>query len=111
MVFNADELLRIFDGNKEMVRELIILFIEMFPNHYNNMLTAIQQGDGSRLASAAQTFKASAANIRAETCRSVARDLELLGKMRDLEQSARTMKKLNLEFHRFKKVALKQYLQ
>ena len=109
-VFNSNELLRVFDGDEMIMKELIQLFIDTFPEHYYKIKDAIQHGDPAQLASAAHTLKGSAANIRAETCRMAAYELEMMGKNQQTNSGQEALGRLDSEFAKFKQLVQEQYL-
>jgi signal transduction histidine kinase/ligand-binding sensor domain-containing protein/CheY-like chemotaxis protein len=91
------------DGDEELLRELIELFLEDCPRLVAQLREAVAQGNPSSLEHLAHTLKGSMANFEAGAAVQSARSLELMAKTGDLSQAAEAfaaLEKMALRLHR-----------
>jgi two-component system, sensor histidine kinase and response regulator len=83
-IIDRDEVLERVAGDKELLNELIDLFIEDCPRLLAQVEQAIREQDPVRLEKAAHTLKGSVANFAADIAVKAALRLEIMGKGHDL---------------------------
>jgi CheY-like chemotaxis protein/HPt (histidine-containing phosphotransfer) domain-containing protein len=83
-VIDEPALLAGIDGNRQILREIVRLFLGDFPQRLAEIKQAINRGDGEALARAAHTLKGSAGNFAAKTVFAAAQNMEAIGKSGDL---------------------------
>jgi HPt (histidine-containing phosphotransfer) domain-containing protein len=83
-VFNREEALAIVDGDMELFREVVGLFMEEYPRTMAEIAVAIDGGDVSKLNRAAHVLKGSVGNFGARSAFETALRLEMMGKEKDL---------------------------
>lgn len=88
-VFDAAHLLESIDGDEELLRELIDLFIADAPVQLDHYKRALVNGDVKTAERAAHTLKGASSNLSANRVRDVAAAAEMLcreGKQSEAEQ-------------------------
>jgi len=83
-VFDRDGLLHRIMDDKTILNKLIYLAVEDLPNQCAKIKKANEMNDPDKLRSSAHLVKGAAANIGAESLRTVAYELEKKGKSGDL---------------------------
>ncbi len=83
--FDADRMLTQFGGDRDLLRELGQLFIELCPDQMAKIRAAIDAGDCERLAAEAHTLKGSASTMGAEQVVASAEVLERLARERQMD--------------------------
>jgi signal transduction histidine kinase/DNA-binding response OmpR family regulator len=86
-VFDRREALASVDGDMDLFREVIGLFVEEYPKTIAEIRSAISEGDGGRLTRAAHALKGSVGNFGARTAFEAALTLEMMGKNDDLNKA------------------------
>jgi len=81
-------------GDIELLREIAILFVEDCPRALAELREAVEQGDASKLESAAHALKGSVANFGAQAAVDAAFRLERMGREGDLGQSTQALSAL-----------------
>jgi HPt (histidine-containing phosphotransfer) domain-containing protein len=107
--FAVKELLERVDGDEELLREVIAIYLEDTPT----VLEALKEGLGQNLpdavAKAAHTLKGASANIAANRLHGQAYQLERQARAGDLKSAAAIYEALEQEFEALKR-HLNQYL-
>ena len=81
-IFDLQELLSRVEGDRELMRELLSIFKEEFPQHHQALRKAVESMDSSRIASEAHALKGMLANLGAHSAAEAAAQLEQLGRTR-----------------------------
>jgi len=89
-VFNRKELLDRLDGNEELVREIIEVFLKDIPLQMEKLKKDLQNEETAVIQRQAHTIKGAAANINAELMRQAAWEVEMAAKEGNREK-ARTL--------------------
>jgi len=76
------------DGDMDLFRQLIALFVQEVPNQIKQIKLAIKANDPERITLFAHTIKGSAYNIRAMELKQIAFDIEKAGKSSDIHLAA-----------------------
>jgi HPt (histidine-containing phosphotransfer) domain-containing protein len=76
------------EGDVELLREIIALFLEDSPRLIEDVRAAVAAGDAAGLKRAAHTLKGAAANFGAAPVVAVALELELMGRTGNLSGAA-----------------------
>lgn len=87
-------------GDKELIREVVALFLDDSPKLLEQMREAIRQGDANGLQKLAHTLKGSVGNFSAKAAVQAALDLEDMGKTGDISQATGTFELLEQEIAR-----------
>jgi CheY-like chemotaxis protein/HPt (histidine-containing phosphotransfer) domain-containing protein len=83
---DVEEALQRMEGDRELFRELLILFAEHIPQLLGDIQSAVVSSDSEKLRVAAHSLKGAASNICAEPVRSTAERLEIMGKSSDFKE-------------------------
>jgi len=92
--WNPEKALVRVDGDRTLLRELIQLFIEDYPQTIQQLRLAISQGDARSLERHAHTLKGSAGNFEAAPVVTAGLELETSGFRRDLTYVPQQMENL-----------------
>ncbi len=84
-VLDKSAILDRVDGDMELLREIVSLFLDNFPVLVSEIREAIRSGDPERLQNAAHTLKGSVANFAAESAVTAALALENMGRNKDMD--------------------------
>jgi CheY-like chemotaxis protein/HPt (histidine-containing phosphotransfer) domain-containing protein len=98
----AAHLQRSTGGNEKLAQSLVKSFLADAPKKISNIRRAIAQKDPAKLSSAAHAFKGAAAIFGAPQVVAAARNLEAMGRGRNLEGAAEEFQTLEAEFGRLK---------
>jgi two-component system sensor histidine kinase/response regulator len=82
--FDEATLLECVEGDTELLREVVELFLEDSPRLLDEVRTAVEAGDASVLKRAAHTLKGAASNFGAAAVVTAALELETMGRTDDL---------------------------
>jgi HPt (histidine-containing phosphotransfer) domain-containing protein len=74
------ELLGRVENDRELMRELLLIFKEEFPRHHQGLHDAVESLDAKRVASEAHTLKGMFSNLAAREAAGSAAHLEQLGR-------------------------------
>ena len=107
--FALSELRDRVDGDEELMREVLAVYLEDTPLVLDRLSKALEGGQPESAAKAAHTLKGSSANVAAERLRSQAYALEQKARAGDLEEARRLYTGLQSEFQALKNM-LNQYL-
>jgi len=86
------------DGDVDLFRQLIALFVQEVPNQIKQIKLAIKENDPERITLYAHTIKGSAYNIRAMELKQIAFDIEQAGKSSDIHLAASKIEALEHTF-------------
>jgi PAS domain S-box-containing protein len=86
------------DGDMDLFRQLIALFLKEVPNQIKQIKLAIKENDPEKITLYAHTIKGSAYNIRAMELKQVAFDIEKAGKSSDIHLAASKIEALENTF-------------
>jgi CheY-like chemotaxis protein/HPt (histidine-containing phosphotransfer) domain-containing protein len=101
-VLDREQALERVDGDRELLREVIGLFLEDYPETMAEIDTALSEGDAARLNRAAHALKGSVANFGARNSFDLALRLEMVGKTGDLKGADEAFHVLAAEMERLK---------
>lgn len=85
-VLNVTELLTRVENDRELLRELVLIFKEKLPTQLDSLRKAIQAEDMEAIAIAGHSFKGMLSNLAASRAATVAEHLEELGRRRNKEE-------------------------
>jgi len=102
-VFDKEQLAACVDGDRDLLREVVSLFLEEYPGLMGEMENAICGGDALRLNRAAHSLKGSVGNFGARAAFDLAFSLEKMGKGSDLGGAAPAFAALSREMERLGK--------
>jgi HPt (histidine-containing phosphotransfer) domain-containing protein len=80
------ELLARVENDRELMRELLLIFKEEFPAHLQAVRDAVDSMDGERIAAEAHALKGMLSNLAASPAASAAARLEQLGRNREASE-------------------------
>jgi len=101
-IINRDAVLARVDGDIELLREVIGLFLESYPKIVEELHLAIAAGDASLVESLAHNLKGSIGNFSAEKAYSAAQHLEKIAESGELDQAEKAYAVLEREIERLK---------
>ena len=93
-------LLRRFEGDRDLLREVIGLFLADYPTRLSAVHAAVEQRDGPGLFRAAHSIKGSVANFDATVAFEAALRLEQMGRANDFVHSREACAALEREIRR-----------
>ncbi len=96
------------DGDEELFKEMVELFLDDYPKRLSEMLDAISKGDNKVLERAAHTLKGSIGNFSVNQSYEAALKLEEIGRNGDLSKAEEACNSLKKEIERLK-VALESF--
>jgi|GEM_PF-486356 len=91
---DPDVVLKRFDGDRALLKEVAALFVKDAPEHLAEIRTAIARGDGSALERAAHTLKGSVGNFSASAPFDTAHTLEKMGRAGDFTRALEILNQL-----------------
>ncbi|MEW6532099.1 MAG: response regulator [Thermodesulfobacteriota bacterium] len=89
-------------GDVELLREVVVLFLNDYPKLLSDIRAASQHNEPERLEEAAHTLKGAVSNFAAEAAVQCALRLEQMGRMRDLSRAPQAIMQLEMELQRVK---------
>jgi two-component system sensor histidine kinase/response regulator len=95
------QILARFDGDAELARELVEMFIEECPKYLSDMHEAVRGGNAKALEHSAHTFKGSVGNFSTTGAHESALHLEMLGKSGDLRGASEILTLLQEQLAQF----------
>jgi signal transduction histidine kinase/DNA-binding response OmpR family regulator len=104
-VFDEADLLSRLQADRRIVRAVIGLFLDDWPNQWANLEAALASGSADELRGAAHAIKGSAANLGAKALRAAAVDLENVALSDDLTAVGELPQRLAAEMARFRAAA------
>ena len=99
-VFNRMELLEQLGGDQDLVREVVLLFLEECPTQLTAIKSAIDRGDAHELYVVAHTLKSTAGTMACPVVAEAARTLEAIGREGRMSAAADPWHILNVEANR-----------
>ena len=99
-VIDRAELFERFEGDTDLLREVIGLFLRDCPIRLGDMCAAIEREDSQALMRAAHSVKGSAGNFAAASVVEAALRLELMGRQGDLREAKKAYEALEAELAR-----------
>ena len=99
-IFNMTEALDRVEGDLELLKELVDLFLEEAPNMVREIENAITAGDPTALQHAAHTLKGSVSNFAAPRAVAASFALERMGRQQDLSNVSAGFASLEHELER-----------
>ncbi len=81
-------------GDKQLLREIAVLFIEECPRAVAEIRAAVASGDAAKLETTAHALKGSVANFAARDAVAAAFDLEQMGRANEMSQAEGMLRKL-----------------
>ncbi len=98
--YNREELLASVDGDEEVVREVIGLYLDSAPQLVSAMNGALKKEDAAAAADAAHSLKGSLMMLRAHPAAAVAKEIELAIRRSDLGTARGKLPALEVEAKR-----------
>jgi HPt (histidine-containing phosphotransfer) domain-containing protein len=74
------------ENDRELMRDLLLIFKEEFPPHLQALRQAVDSLDGARVAAEAHTLKGMLSNLAASPAAGAAARLEQLGRSREVSE-------------------------
>jgi len=81
-------------GDKQLLREIAVLFIEECPHAFAEIQVAVAAGEAAKLENAAHALKGSVANFGARDAVAIAFRLEQMGRANDMREAEEMLRKL-----------------
>ncbi|MCX5811871.1 MAG: PAS domain S-box protein [Proteobacteria bacterium] len=103
-IFDRSAFLERLDGDEELMKEIVDVFMADFPNQLAGLKDALSQDNAYALERQAHAMKGAAANIEARSLKNIAFELETAGNSKDISQAGTLIKKLEMEFEGLKTV-------
>jgi HPt (histidine-containing phosphotransfer) domain-containing protein len=85
-IMNLTELLERVENDRELIRELLLIFKEEFPSHLRALRDAVDSMDGKKVATEAHTMKGMLSNLAASSAAGAAARLEQLGRNQEVSE-------------------------
>ncbi len=108
-VFDRKQALVCVDGDRELLREVVVIFWDECPNLLAEIQCAIISGDSAGLARSSHRLKGSVSNFGARTVCEMLLKLEMMGKTEALAGAGEAFTNLKEEMERFKQ-ALDEFI-
>jgi HPt (histidine-containing phosphotransfer) domain-containing protein len=105
-VFNLAETLERVEGDVELLKEMIDLFLAEYPRMLAEIERAITEGDAQALQLAAHQLKGSVSNFAAYGATAASLALEKMGRQQDLSHAATALCALTHELARLSPVLI-----
>ncbi len=83
LTFDPGELLARVDNDRELLRDLLMIFKDEFPRHLLALREAVEARDGKRVAAVAHTMKGMLSNLAATQAAATAARLEQMGRQEE----------------------------
>jgi PAS domain S-box-containing protein len=99
-ILNLDQALSRVGGDRDLLREVALLFLDSYPDDLEKIRIAIAAGDAHSLERSAHSLKGSVANFAADTAVRLAFDLEKAGRAGDLGGAPALCAELEQELER-----------
>jgi HPt (histidine-containing phosphotransfer) domain-containing protein len=102
-IVNVAALMDRLEGDRELLRELVGLYLEDEPGLINQIVTAVAAGDAPSLARSAHTLKGSVGNFCAPAAQAAAAALEVAGREGRLAEAPALLERLSAELDRVRR--------
>jgi excisionase family DNA binding protein len=99
--FDRQFLLEQLDGDKEVVKEILNLYLEKTPEQIGAVAEAVKNKDAALIRSSAHSLKGSSGNVGAVKLSQTAQKMETIGKEGDLSRAEELMKEIEENFRTF----------
>jgi signal transduction histidine kinase/CheY-like chemotaxis protein/HPt (histidine-containing phosphotransfer) domain-containing protein len=106
---DSRKVLEEFDGDQELVIEVLASFLENVTAQIETIRRAISGGDAEVVRREAHAIKGGAANLAADKLSAIAAELEQIGKTANLAAGMQVLDKLEKEFNRLKAFAKEKW--
>ena len=83
-IFDVNDLLTRVDNDRDLMREILLIFKEEFPRHRESLRAAVHSSDAAKVAAEAHSLKGMLANMAAVPASTAAARLENLGRAGDV---------------------------
>ena len=101
-VFDLDEALENIGGDMDLLKEILEIFLDDYPNQMEQIQEGILAGDSKAVEQAAHSLKGSVANFAAGRAREAAYRLEVLGREGNLGEAKEALADLEREIGELK---------
>jgi HPt (histidine-containing phosphotransfer) domain-containing protein len=101
-VLDLAEMLTHVDGDRQLLKEIVELFLEDCPKQLSDIRQAITQGDSAALMRTAHTLKGSVGNFAAKAAVDLALQLEMMGRQGNLAGAQEACSTLEKEIEHLK---------
>ena len=85
-IMDLTELLERVENDRELIRDLLLIFKEEFPGHLRALRDAVDSMDGKKVAAEAHSMKGMLSNLAAGSAASAAARLEQLGRNQEVSE-------------------------
>jgi two-component system, sensor histidine kinase and response regulator len=85
-IMDLTELLERVENDRELIRDLLLIFKQEFPRHLRSLRDAVDSMDGKKVAAEAHTMKGMLSNLAASSAASAAARLEQLGRNQEVSE-------------------------
>jgi HPt (histidine-containing phosphotransfer) domain-containing protein len=85
-MLDLTQLLERVENDRELVRDLLLIFKEEFPIHLRALRAAVDSMDGEKVAAEAHTMKGMLSNLAANSAAGAAARLEQLGRNQEVSE-------------------------
>ncbi|HIE28965.1 TPA: response regulator, partial [Candidatus Poribacteria bacterium] len=102
-VMALEEALERVSGDKDLLKELVELSLEIYPEYIDEIRKGIEQNEPQKVRESAHALKGSSGNISATSIYEIAYRLETMGKEGVLDGAKEALENLESEMERFKK--------
>jgi CheY-like chemotaxis protein len=103
-VFDADDLLLRTQGDSSLIRELVQLFLESYPQRLEELRESVQRGDARTAEFAAHSLKSSVGNFSAWCAFRAAERLEQMAHKNEMKEATAAYAQLEMEIARLRPV-------
>jgi PAS domain S-box-containing protein len=101
-VFDVGAVLDSLEGDSELLRDIVVIFLAQFPKHMERIREAISNRDPDLLQRASHALKGAAANLLAQGVVQAASKLEEIGRAGSISGSKKALASLDLELAKLK---------
>ena len=102
LVFDRTALLNRLNGDEEVCRQIISMFLQDMPGQIDSLEDAVKKSDIARIKLQARSIKGAAGNFCAVALQKVALELERAGKNSDMTRVNKVFDAVKKEFERLK---------
>jgi two-component system, sensor histidine kinase and response regulator len=88
---NFAELFARVENDRELLRDLLLIFKEEFPRHFQALQEAVSRGDSAQVAAVSHTLKGMLANLAATRAAACAAELEQIARGKDTASFAKAL--------------------
>ena len=101
-IFNREELTQEYEGDEDLLEEMIDSYFELVPGLLDELKTSIGSGDKDKVSTVAHTLKGGSGNFFAKNAFETALTLEMMGKDGDLTGAEAALLKLETDLVQLK---------